>query len=185
MDMWRIADPQRLRVLLQFLGVASREVRYGKLGVRLTKKYKNQADELIRIVTPSGNDSGVQTSFLVDVDATTMAMQTECPVCLHGPGKRTKNNYFTVWPEACGVQSSNLYYEVGLILFGICGAKQPWLTNRLQDYSEQVKSLCFRMGQSMGMSSCPNCGRFTTCLYGGERSNPENGRCRWCLDISG
>jgi hypothetical protein len=114
-----------------------------------------------------------------------MALQSECPVCLHAPGKRTKDNYFTTWPEACGVQGSNLYYEIGVILFGICGMKPPWLTDNLRGDCEQVKSLCFRIGQSIGMPSCPQCGRFTTCLYGGERNNAEKGRCRWCLDASG
>jgi hypothetical protein len=55
----------------------------------------------------------------------------------------------------------------------------------MRQFCEKVKSQVFRAGEALGMMSCPQCGRFTSCLYGATRSDPEKGMCRWCLDSSG
>ena len=182
---WHRADPRRLQMLLIHLVGATWEIRFGN-SRWLTKKFQAQADELIRNVSDNKKENAFAPSpFLLSVDAKTITMQTQCPVCETQPGKRTKDNYFTVWAEACKVQSSNLYYEVGLILFGIASAKPSWMSDDLRDYCDMIKSQTFRTGESIGLPSCPQCGRFTTAIFGGTRTDSEKGMCRWCLDASG
>ncbi len=182
---WHGADGNRLQRLLSHLAGATWELRFGN-SHWLTKKFQTHADELIRNVSDNKKENAFAPSpFILSVDAKTMTMQTECPVCVTAPGKRAKDNYFTVWSEACKVQSSNLYYEVGLILFGVVTARPSWMSDDLRDYCEMMKSQTFRTGESVGLPSCPQCGRFTTAILGGTRTDPEKGMCRWCLDASG
>ncbi len=182
---WHKAEPKRLQRLLIHLVVATWEIRSGN-SRWLTKKFETQADELIRNVSDNKKENAFAPSpFLFFIDEKTMTMQTQCPVCDTPSGKRTKDNYFTVWAEACKVQSSNLYYEVGLILFGIVSAKPAWMSDDLRDYCVMIKAQTFRTGESIGLPSCPQCGRFTSTIYGGTRTDSEKGMCRWCLDASG
>ena len=114
-----------------------------------------------------------------------MFLHAECPICEKPSGLRRKDNYFNVWSEACRVQSSNLFYEAGVILMGLSAMKPVWLEADVLSFCETVRSKAFRAGEAIGMMSCPQCGRFTSCLYGGTKSNPEKRMCRWCLDTSG
>ena len=182
---WQNSDPKRVQGLLIHLVVATWEIRFGH-SRWMTKKFQAQADELIRNAADNKKENAFEPSpYLHSVNDKTLTMQTECPVCRAPPGKRSKDNYFTVWSEACKVQSSNLFYEVGLILFGIISAKPSWMPDYLRDYCRMVMSQTFRTGQSIGLPSCPQCGRFTSAIFGGTRTDPEKGMCRWCMDASG
>ena len=127
----------------------------------------------------------VQTPLLVAAAPKTMFMHAECPICEKPSGLRRKDNHFTVWSEACRVQSSNLFYEVGVVVMGLSAMKPTWLEADLRGFCDTIRSKTFRAGEAIGMMSCPQCGRFTSCLYGGTKSDPVKGMCRWCSDTSG
>jgi hypothetical protein len=150
------------------------------------KSFQAAADELVQALSSCLHNYALSPApFLTARDAKHLVMQTQCPVCQMAAGTRKKDNYFTLWPEACRVQSSNLFYEIGLILFGFHSVSLAWLPAGLRQSCDTIRPLIFRLGETVGLSSCPQCGRFTSCLYGGSRSDPEKGMCRWCLDTTG
>jgi len=68
---------------------------------------------------------------------------------------------------------------------GLSAVKSARLEADLRGFFETIMSKTFRAGEAIGMMSCPQCGRFTSCLYGGTKADPEKGMCRWCSDTSG
>ena len=181
---WQRAEYGRFESLLGHLGVCSQEIRNSNS--RGGKNFQTAADNLLRALSSrSTNMPSPPMPLLIASGPKTLLMQTDCPVCLKAPGKRSKDNYFTVWTEACGVQTSNLFYEIGVVFVGFRFVKMQWLSNDIQQFCDTVRPLLFRVGEAIGMMSCPRCGRFTTCIYGGSRADPEKGMCRWCLDAGG
>ena len=181
---WCDSTTERLDRLFAVLLVITRELKTSR--ANSTKKVCSAADELIallgqrvdgRLPTPS--------PVLTAVAPKTMVVQIGCPICEKPAGLRRKDNYFTVWSEACRVQSSNLLYEIGAVLLGLCSTEIPWLDDRTREFCGAVRSRAFRTDEAIGLMPCPQCGRFTSCLYGGTRSDPEKGMCRWCLDTTG
>lgn len=181
---WKRSEPERLQRLLSHLLSATWEIFGGKSRVR-SKKFQAQADQLIQNLLGNDKENAFAPSpFLLSIDDKMMTMQTRCPVCDQDPGKRAKDKYFTVWPEACGVQICNLYYEVGLILHGVMLAKPAWMSDVMRNRYDMIKSQVFRTGESIGLPSCPQCGRFANGIAykGGDK---DTGMCRWCRDVSG
>ncbi len=181
---WRDAGIVRLDRLFAFLLAATQELKGSR--ANSTKRFHAAADDLIALLSERLRERPLmQTPLLADAAPKTMFMQSECPICEKPSGLRRKDNYFTVWSEACRVQSSNLFYEVGVILLGLSAMKPAWLEDDVCGFCDSVKAKAFRAGEALGMMSCPQCGRFTSCLYGGTKSDPEKGMCRWCSDTSG
>jgi len=182
LDSWRQSEPRRTQLLLVHLVVATSELKSGT-SRWLTKRFLAQADKLILDVADNKPENMFDPSpFLLPVGESTMTMKTDCPVCGTVSGHRSKDNYFTIWSDACKVQSSNLYFEIGLILHGLLQSKQSWMPDDLGEYLVGIKRQCFRTGEAIGLMSCPQCGRFTSALFGATRQEPEKGFCRWCLD---
>jgi tetratricopeptide (TPR) repeat protein len=181
---WEHAESARFENLFGHLAVCCQEVRNSNS--RGGKKFQAAVDGLLQVLSGRSTITPLPPMpLLVPAGPTTLLMQTDCPVCCKSPGKRSKDNYFTVWSEACGVQTSNLFYELGVILVGFRLVKLQGMSDDMRQFCETVRPLLFRTGEAIGMMSCPQCGRFTTCIYGGSRANPEKGMCRWCLDASG
>ena len=181
---WQDSDPSRLESVFTHLLASTQEMRNSRLYSH--KSFQAAADELVQALSSCLHNYALAPAPLLTArDAKHLVMQTQCPVCQMAAGTRKKDNYFTVWPEACRVQSSNLFYEIGLILFGFHSASLAWLPDSLRQSCDAIRPLIFRLGETVGLPSCPQCGRFTSCLYGGSRSDPEKGMCRWCLDASG
>ena len=181
---WQDSDPSRLESVFAHLLASTQEMRNSRLYSH--KSFQAAADELVQALSSCLHNYALSPApFLTARDAKHLVMQTQCPVCQMAAGTRRKDNYFTLWPEACRVQSSNLFYEIGLILFGFHSLSLAWLPAGLRQSCETIRPLIFRFGETVGLSSCPQCGRFTSCLYGGSRSDPEKGMCRWCLDTTG
>jgi tetratricopeptide (TPR) repeat protein len=181
---WRDAGIARLDRLFAFLLATAQELKGSK--ANFTKRFHAAADDLIALLSERLKDKPlVQTPLLVAAAPKTMFIHSDCPICEKPSGLRRKDNYFTVWSEACRVQSSNLFYEAGVILIGLSGMKPAWLEADSLGFCDTVRSKTFRAGEAIGMMSCPQCGRFTSCLYGGTKSDPEKGMCRWCSDTSG
>jgi tetratricopeptide (TPR) repeat protein len=181
---WRNAEIGRLDGIYAFLWAITEELKGSK--ANCTKRFQAAASDLTTFLSDRlKSESLVQRPLLLAAAPKTMFIQTECPICQKPPGLRRKDNYFTVWSEACRVQSSNLFYELGAILTGLLAMRPFWLENESRDFCEAAKSKIFRTGEAIGLMSCPQCGRFTSCLYGGTKADPEKGMCRWCLDTSG
>jgi tetratricopeptide (TPR) repeat protein len=181
---WLAAEISRLDRVFAFLLAATQELK--RSSANSTKHFHAAADDLVALLSERLKDKQlVQTPLRVAAAPKTMFMQAECPICEKSSGLRRKDNYFTVWSEACRVQSSNLFYEVGVILLGLSAMNPAWLEADLRGFCDTVRSKTFRAGEAIGMMSCPQCGRFTSCLYGGTKSDLEKGMCRWCLDTSG
>ena len=181
---WRDAGILRLDRLFAFLLATTQELKGSR--ANSTKRFHDAADDLIALLSERLKDKPlVQTPLLVAAAPKTMFMQAECPVCEKPSGLRRKDNYFTVWSEACRVQSSNLFYEVGVVVMALSAMKPAWLEADLRGFCDTIGSKTFRTGEAIGMMSCPQCGRFTSSLYGGTKADPEKGMCRWCSDASG
>ncbi len=181
---WRDAGLARLDRLLAFLLATAQELKGSR--ANSTKRFHAAADDLIALLSERLKDKPPpQTPLLVAAAPKTMFLHAECPICEKPSGLRRKDNYFTIWSEACRVQSSNLFYEAGVILMGLSAIKPAWLEADALSFCETIRSKTFRAGEAIGMMSCPQCGRFTSCLYGGTKSDPEKGMCRWCSDTSG
>ena len=180
---WRESQINRLYRLFAVLLSATQELKESK--ANSTKKFLATADDLLSILGDRLKDKPfAQTHFLVNAAPKTMFLQAECPVCEKPSGLRRKDNYFTIWSEACRVQSSNLFFELGAILFGLTVTQPPWLDADNFNHCKFLMSKIFRAGEAIGLMPCPQCGRFTSCLYGGTRSEINKGMCRWCLDSS-
>jgi hypothetical protein len=123
-------------------------------------------------------------SPLAIFEAQSLHFEATCPVCHSGVGPRKPDRYFTDWPHACKVQTGNLLYETGLILWGVLVGLPDWASAPFLQQLNDLRIEIRQLGKSMDLFECPKCGRLTTCLYG----NPEperNGFCRWCLDMGG
>ena len=181
---WRGSEIFRLERLFAILSAITQELKGSR--ANSTKRFHVAADSLLTTLSERLKDKPpVQSPFLMAAAPKTLVVQTECPICQKPSGLRRKDNYFTVWSEACRVQSSNLFFETGVILLGLNSIKPAWLENEMSQFCETIRSQVFQAGEALGMMSCPQCGRFTSCLYGGTRSDPEKGMCRWCMDSSG
>lgn len=181
---WNHADVGRLERLLFVLSEATKELKVSK--ANSTKRFLAAAEDLLAVLPEKTKSSPPgQPALLILAAEKTMVIQMECPVCERPAGLRRKDNYFSVWSEACRVQSSNLFLELGAILMGISRTPPAWLGPEMNHLCTAISAKTFEAGQAIGLPSCPRCGRFTSCIYGGSRSNPEKGTCRWCLDTSG
>ena len=181
---WRDSGIGRIERLFAALLATTQELKGSS--ANSTKRFHAAADELVTALSErlKGNPP-THSPFLLAAAPKTLVVQSECPVCERPAGLRRKDDYFTVWSECCRVQSSNLFYEVGVILLGLCSVRPSWLEEELLQFCDFIRSKVFRAGEAIGLMSCPQCGRFTSCLYGGTRSDPAKGMCRWCSDTSG
>lgn len=181
---WSHADAGRLERLLFVLSEATKELKASS--ANSTKRFLAAAENLLAVLSEKTKSPPPgQPALLISAAEKTMVIQMECPVCEKPAGLRRKDNYFSVWSEACRVQSSNLFFELGAILMGICRTPPAWLKPEMNELCAAVRAKAFEAGDAIGLPSCPRCGRFTSCIYGGSRSDPEKGMCRWCMDASG
>jgi hypothetical protein len=75
-------------------------------------------------------------------------------------------NYFTDWPHACKVQTGNLLYETGLILWAVLLDLPGWAAGDFLQRLNTARSEMRRAGKDMSLLECPQCGRLTSSLYG-------------------
>ncbi|MBI4825551.1 MAG: hypothetical protein HY807_03920 [Nitrospirae bacterium] len=82
------------------------------------------------------------------------------------------------------MQVANVLYEIGIVLFAVMKALPPWANTEYLVALSNILKVNRTTQEAMGLSECPLCGRFTTCIYGtGTDNNPC--RCRWCVDREG
>jgi tetratricopeptide (TPR) repeat protein len=181
---WNESEIGRLEQLFAVLLATTQELKGSK--ANSAQRFQAAADDLVMTLSERLKDKPpVQSPVLMAAAPKTLVVHIECPLCQKPSGLRRKDNYFTVWSEACRVQSSNLFFETGVILLGLNSLNLAWVSDEMRQFCGKFKSQVFRAGEALGMMPCPQCGRFTSCLYGATRSDPEKGMCRWCLDSSG
>jgi hypothetical protein len=147
----------------------------------VTKKARRALDKtlvhLTRLTTPGP-------SHLTQRDGR-LFFSTTCPMCYTGAGPRTPDNYITTWTDACRVQTGNLLYETSLILWSVTASVPLWAdATTLHGLDDLRESLRDAAG-AMRLPECPQCGRWTTCLFGNPYGPHEAQFCRWCLDAGG
>ncbi len=106
--------------------------------------------------------------------------ETGCVVCGTPWGEREPDRYFTEWEQACRVQTANLLYETGLILWAIVREVPRWCDAAVLAELDSLRPALRSASKAMNILECPICHRPTTHLYGTYRPF-----CRWCLDMSG
>lgn len=179
---WSHVPAERVASLLSLLAGAVSEMRCGQ-NRRITKKFTKACDRILDVVGGIPDFQSIKpVSLLRSIDAEHFESVCECPVCLERPGPRAVGKYFTVWPCACGVQSANLFYEIGLVLWAILCRLPDWASGRTLDGINTLRKELRQAGHDLGLIECPQCGRFTTCVYGKSK---QEGFCRWCLDMGG
>jgi len=175
---WASASVGRVMTLNDGLAQALRC--YGSEQPRwTTKKFLKAVTEIPaateRVQLSLGRLSGGSTST-----ATVASGTGQCPVCELPSGPREPDRYFTDWRQACRVQTGNLLYEVGLILWSIVREVPTWCDAQSLADLDTLRRTLSRATKAMHGLECPICRRPTTHLYG-----TENRFCRWCLDMSG
>jgi hypothetical protein len=118
-----------------------------------------------------------------DIDYLSFSFLQDCPVCGTSAGIRGKGPYFTLWGDACKVQTANLLYETNLILWAILRRLPDWASGRFLGDLNLFRKRLLATCEATGLLECPQCGRFTTTLYG--PGAPASDRyCRWCADTT-
>ncbi|MCG3147730.1 MAG: hypothetical protein PCFJNLEI_01171 [Verrucomicrobiae bacterium] len=181
---WSTASPERVWQTLGMFGGALREVQTGQ-SRWLTKKFAQACDRVFRNLDALPFDPPLRyASELPALNDRTWQLNTDCPVCSLPAGPRSPDRYFTAWPGACKVQTGNLLYEAGLILWAVLLGLPAWAPGNMLGGLNELRLSLRKTGKAMSLFECPQCGRLTTCLYGYPDAE-KNGFCRWCLDMGG
>ena len=151
-----------------------------------TKKVKR---ELERFWSASESFSGrTRTQFVSHLtrrDSSRLRYDAACVFCYAPPGTRKADNYFTIWREACRVQTGNLLYEVGLVLWTVISSLPRWADAAALQTLSAARGALHAAIRATRMMICPQCGRPTTTLGGGTSEPEADGACRWCSDMGG
>ena len=182
---WRIADRAVVADLLETTSAALLEV-FDRTGGWPTKKVKR---ELERFWSASESFAGrARTQFVSHLtrrDSETLRYDATCVFRYTPPGARQADNYFTIWRYACRVQTGNLLYEVGLVLWTVISSLPRWADAATLETLSAARGALHAAICTIRMMICPQCGRPTTCLGGGTSEPEADGACRWCSDMGG
>ena len=110
---------------------------------------------------------------------------TTCPMCFTPAGPRLRDEYLHPWPTACRVQTGNLLYETSLILWTITASMPAWATAATLRTLDMIRTALRAVATAMRLPECPQCGRWTTSVFGDPYGPKELQCCRWCLDAAG
>ena len=176
---WSATPPERLYMLLCAFSGTLAEVASVQSGW-LTREFSKAVKRVERAL----NDLPFDPPLCPDSSLHAAAVLRDAvPGVSLRPRPRTAGNYFTDWPYAYKVQTANLLYETGLILWAGLPGLPEWAASDFLRRLNTARSEIRRAGKDMSFLECPQCGRLTNCLYG---SNAKvNGFCRWCLDMGG
>ncbi len=183
---WQRSDAPRLWMLLAIVEKALHAVEQGSARW-LTKRFRRASEQfragLAQAQLPLP-DIGCCPLRRSRTDERVLTFDQVCPACFTGAGRRATGNYFTDWPEACKVQTGNVLYESGLVLWAVLHSLPDWASGAMLADLNRVRLGLRKVGGALSLLECPQCGRFTSCLHG-HPDPEENGFCRWCLDMGG
>jgi hypothetical protein len=180
---WAKSPPDRLRQLLEIFSASLARISAGN-SEWVDPKFKSSCTSIfvsLHIISQYFPLTRVEP--IEDIDDESFSFLHSCPACYTPAGRRKKDRYFTIWELACKVQTANLLYETGLIVWGILRTLPEWASGRLLSDLNQLRKRLLAACEATGLNECPQCGRFTTILYGSGTPAP-GGFCRWCLDMT-
>src|SRR5581483_7733155 len=76
-------------------------------------------------------------------------------------------------------------YETNLILWTITASVPAWANATLLRTFHDLRTSLRGIAESLRLPECPQCGRWTTALFGDPYGPKEQHSCRWCLDAGG
>ncbi|HYM59675.1 MAG TPA: hypothetical protein VEZ11_02150 [Thermoanaerobaculia bacterium] len=177
LNAWVRAPREHVDALLQTVAGALTEL----TSRWVTKKARRALDETLACLTTLTIPGP---AHLSELDGR-LFFSVTCPVCYTDAGPRTPDKYIATWSNACRVQTGNLLYETSLILWSVTASVPLWADattlHELEDLRESLRNIA----GAMRLSECPQCGRWTTCLFGDPHGPHEAQFCRWCLDAGG
>ena len=181
---WVDSPPDRLRAFLGIFEGALQAICKGQSRWK-TKKFVRAAERVFREIRslPELLYSGADFTLSLS-DSQTLTFSCTCPICEFPGGTRKRGKYFTTWSEACRVQTGNLLYETGLVLWGCLRGLPTWASGQVLNDLNGLRHVVVRAYRDAGMMACPQCGRPVTCLFGGSKE-PQRAFCRHCADMSG
>ncbi len=180
---WKTAPRKQIDALLNKASTAL-QILLAKNKMIKVKKIRSSFENEVALLKQLSRTSEKSGELLRRNEQQRVICLFDCPLCSSAAGERPRDNYFTVWDAACCVQTSNLLYELGILLFAIASSLPSWATSTDLKLFGQVLKSNRKSQESIGFLECPFCRRFTNGLYGeGTASNPH--RCRWCLDSAG
>ena len=183
LEQWGQEKPERFYLMFSGFAGAITEVQKGH-SRWLTKKFSKAVDRLQKEWSQLSFDPPLSLDSFLRTTESGLHFEMQCPVCETAAGSRQRGNYFVDWPSACKVQTGNLLYETGLILWGVLIGLPAWAPGSFLRQLNVVRNEMRDAGREMSFLECPQCGRFTSCLYGGLEAR-KTGFCRWCLDMGG
>jgi hypothetical protein len=181
---WANSKHDRLRNLFANFGGALQQVCNGQSRWK-TRKFVKVAAQVLSEVACLPEFLRADPEFtLALTEDQSLVFSRHCPVCRSGAGFRTLGKYFTIWSEACRVQTANLLYETGLVLWGSVRGLPSWASGDVLSAVNMLRQKIVRSYRDMGAMECQQCGRPVTCLFGGTK-NEKDGFCRHCADMGG
>lgn len=185
LDLWKSSPKSKIESLINIFRQILEEILEANLPWKTSKfsaVLKKELEFLESIVNFTKIDQHKK-SIIKNYDGTLIS-SFDCPFCETPSGPRPRDRYFFEWSDACIVQVANVVYEVGIVLYAVVRALPSWADSKYLGILSRVLKANRKTQEATGLSECPLCGRFTTCIYGtGTKNNPC--RCRWCLDRGG
>lgn len=181
-SLWTAPLEERLKEMLQMSSMVASTMNQSK--VFKSRKFAGASHAFAAAVEENFGDPGFTRPFLSQ-RGQGLWMHKDCPVCKQSAGARQPDNYFTDWAGCCRVQGSNLFFEVGVVCLALNQMPARWTKHEHCQIAKKIASLAFHVCEGIGLRSCPRCGRFSGAIFGGSRTDPEKGMCRWCLDLAG
>ena len=178
---WKESSPRRFsRLLSAFSGVIKElsgsyqkwissdvEVAFAALKQILEKIAEDIPFNNLEEITESRDDGTI--NFLID-----------CPICEIPAGKRIEGRYSKSWNEAGKAQLGAFLYEANIIIWSLSMYFPDWISGEAAENLHLLRNGSKYTSIKAGLDECPQCGRWTTTIYG--PANPEEQFCRWCLD---
>jgi len=177
---WANAPVERVDRLVYGLESALRQL-HGGLPRWRRPSFLDVIDQVLRLVGIARNDLGsAMPGTPSGTEADGHAPDIACVVCGILSVEQEPDRYFTDWERACSVQTANLLYEMGLILWAIVREVPRWCDPATLAELDGLRRALRSASKAMNILECPICHRPTTHLYSTKRPF-----CRWCLDMSG
>lgn len=181
---WRAADRATVCELLMTSSAAAGEAFERHGGWRTNAARRELEGYVAAAEACAGLACGDFRSHLTPRDRRTLDFDTDCVFCGTPPGWRPAGEYFTVWADACAVQTGNLIYETALVLWAVLSSAPRW--SGVEDLStiDAARLALHGVIHALRRMICPQCGRPVTTLGGGTGDPEVDGWCRWCWDMA-
>jgi hypothetical protein len=182
LDSWEHCPKKKLESLINMFWRVLGEILHGDLTAKRNKLSAALKHELgfVNLIIQCDQIDQYENPLIKSTDGK-LIVSFDCPFCDAPAGPRSKERYFSKWPEACAVQVANALYEMGMVLYAILRAPPKWADSIYLTNIHHILQANRNTQEATGLFECPLCGRFTTSLSGGGTTSSPY-RCRWCDD---